>query len=225
MARKARITVPHLPHHITQRGNRRQEVFFRDADYLYYLNLLEEWSHHYDVQIWAYCLMPNHVHIIAVPADQHGLSETMAQVHRRYTRYINFQKGWCGHLWQSRFASFVMDEGYLLNCARHVALNPVRANLCQTAFDWPWCSAPAHLSQDRTTVCQIDPLLERIGDWAAFLKEGLSPEEVLKWQAYETGNRPVGSERFIDSLEDRLGLCLRPQKPGPKSQMRMYHDR
>ena len=124
MARLARVVVPGLPHHITQRGNRRQQTFFCDEDYEYYLELMGQWCTVHQVEIWAYCLMPNHVHLIAVPQSPDGLRLAIGEVHRRYTRMVNFREGWRGHLWQGRFASFVLDEPYVLTAARYVELNP-----------------------------------------------------------------------------------------------------
>ena len=129
MARLARVVVPGLPHHITQRGNRRQQTFFCDEDYEYYLELMGQWCAVHQVEIWAYCLMPNHVHLIAVPQSADGLRLAVGEVHRRYTRMVNFREGWRGHLWQGRFASFVLDEPYVLTAARYVELDQVRTRL------------------------------------------------------------------------------------------------
>ena len=125
MARLARIVVPGMPHHITQRGNRRQQTFFNSDDYSVYIDLMAQWCREQGVRIWAYCLMPNHVHLVAVPSSEGGLRRAIGEAHRRYTRRVNFREGWRGHLWQGRFASFVMDESYLLAAARYVELNPV----------------------------------------------------------------------------------------------------
>ncbi len=118
MARIARVVAPGYPHHITQRGNRRQQTFFRDDDYLAYLELMAEWCRKCRVEIWAWCLMPNHVHLIAVPQTEEGLARAIGEAHRRYNRRINFREKWRGHLWQERFASFPMDETHLLVAAR-----------------------------------------------------------------------------------------------------------
>ena len=114
MARLARVVAPGLPHHVTQRGNRRQEVFFSDADCAAYKALLAEHCAAAGVAVWAYCLMPNHVHLILVPPDEDGLRAALGEAHRRYTRRVNFREGWRGYLWQGRFASFAMDERHLL---------------------------------------------------------------------------------------------------------------
>src|SRR3989304_3449154 len=100
MARLARVVVPGYPHHITQRGNRRQQTFFCDEDYQAYIALMSEWWSRLGVSIWFYCLMPNHVHLIAVPESEDGLRKAIGEAHRRYTRRVNFREGWRGHLWQ-----------------------------------------------------------------------------------------------------------------------------
>ena len=118
MARLARVVAPGLPHHVTQRGNRRQETFFCEADYEDYIRLMSEWCSRWDVDVWAYCLMPNHVHMIVVPQSEEGLRRAIGEAHRRYTRRINFREGWRGHLWQGRLASYPLDERYLLAATR-----------------------------------------------------------------------------------------------------------
>ena len=133
MARMARVVVPHYPHHITQRGNRRQQTFFCNSDYLFYLHLLKEAKDLTQVDIWAYCLMPNHVHLVLVPEQQDGLAAFFSEAHRRYTKKINSREGWQGHLWQERFHSCVMDEPHLLAGVRYVELNPVKAEMVEEA--------------------------------------------------------------------------------------------
>ena len=216
MTRISRVVIPELPHHITQRGNRRQQTFFSDEDYQYYLDLLAEWSHHFEVNIWAYCLMPNHTHIIAVPKFADGLVKVMEQVHSRYTRYMNFQKGWKGHLWQARYASFPMDGSYLMNCARYVELNPVRAKLCNSPQDWIWSSALSHIEAESDGICDPAPLLEHVDCWLSFLEDGLIDEEINELQKRENSNRPLGSEDFVKRLEALTGRELLPKKRGPK---------
>jgi len=114
MARIARAVAPGIPHHVTQRGNRRQQTFFNDQDYQSYLELMSQWCMEFQVETWAYCLMPNHVHLIVVPEIKAGLALAIGEAHRRYTKRINFREGWRGHLWQGRLSSFIMEEGYLL---------------------------------------------------------------------------------------------------------------
>ena len=216
MARLARVTIPNLPHHITQRGNRRQQTFFCEEDYQIYLDLLAEWCLFYSVEIWAYCLMPNHTHVIAVPKTEKALGRAMAETHRRYTRHINFQKNWKGHLWQSRFASLPMDEAYLMNCVRYVELNPVRANLCTHPEQWRWSSARAHMHGQDDDVVRVEPLLKHVDSWYDFLASGLTQKDHLKLQQHERTGRPLGTDRFVQELEEQLGHSLQPKKPGPK---------
>ncbi len=128
MARLARVILPGYPHYITQRGNRRQDVFFREEDYLHYLELLKRWCGEENLEIWSYCPMTNHVHFIVTPRKTSNLSRAIGETHRRYTRMINFRENWRGYLWQGRFASFPMDKQYLLKAAANVELNPVKAN-------------------------------------------------------------------------------------------------
>lgn len=117
-----------------------------------------------DVKVWAYCLMPNHVHLIVVPRSEDGLRKAIGEAHRRYTRHINFREKWRGHLWQGRFSSFPMDEAYLLTAARYVELNPVRARLVQNPSDYPWSSTQAHISRKNDILVKTSPLLTRVAD-------------------------------------------------------------
>ena len=146
MARLPRLVIPGHPHHVTQRGNRRAKTFFEDSDYLLYRDLLTEAARKADAEIWAYCLMPNHVHIIIVPSDEDGPRRTFADAHRRYTGYVNARMRVTGHLWQGRFGSVVMDEKHLVRAVRYVSLNPMRAKVVKRAEDWPWSSVSAHLA-------------------------------------------------------------------------------
>ena len=145
MPRIARVVVPGLPHHVIQRGNRCQQTFFCKDDYRRYLDLLFEFAALYAVEVWAYCLMPNHVHHILAPCDELGLGKLMRQVHRRYTRAIHFREGWRGYFWQGRFRSFVMDDSYTFAAARYILRNPVRSKLVRKAEDWTPSSARVHL--------------------------------------------------------------------------------
>ena len=179
MARLARVVVPGMPHHVTQRGNRRQPTFFGEEDYAAYVELMGQWCNQHGVEIWAYCLMPNHVHRIAVPQSEDGLRRGIGEAHRRYTRRINFREGWRRHLWQGRFASFVMDERYLLAAARYVELNPVRAKPVVAPSDYPWSSARAHLKGKDDALVRVAPLLPMAGNWRRLLTSAVS-EEALK---------------------------------------------
>jgi putative transposase len=216
MARLARLVIPGMPHHVTQRGNRRQQTFFNDGDYAAYTELMADWCREEGVDIWGYCLMPNHVHLIAVPRAEQSLRRAIGEAHRRYTRRINFRQKWRGYLWQGRFASFVMDEPYLLAAARYVELNPVRAGLVADPADWLWSSARAHLLGRDDRLVKTAPLLAMIGDWRAFLDSALPEDELRKLRDHGRTGRPLGSPTFIDRLESIVGRVLKPLKRGPK---------
>jgi putative transposase len=218
MARLARIVIPGVPYHVTQRGNRREPTFFEDADYKRYRTIIGDAAKRANCQIWAYCLMPNHVHLIAVPADEDGLRRTFADGHRRYTGIINARHQWTGHLWQGRFGAVAMDEAHLMAAARYVALNPVRAGLVKRAEDWPWSSVRAHLAAEDDGLVTVAPLLERYGDFAVLVDAGCEADEA-GWERLrkaESTGRPVGGEHWIAELERRSGRRLRPAKRGPK---------
>ena len=216
MARLARVVAHGLPHHITQRGNRRQQSFFCDDDYERYKGLMSEWCRKCNVEIWAYCLMPNHVHLIAVPETEEGLRKAIGEAHRRYTRYINFRENWRGHLWQGRFASYPMDEVYLLAAAKYIEMNPVRAALTATPESYRWSSATAHLSGRDDGLVKVAPLLGIVGDWKAFLEEAEPDRKLNELRCHERTGRPLGSESFLSKLEENLERILHKQKPGPK---------
>ena len=216
MARLARAVAPGVAHHVTQRGNRRQDVFFGDDDYAAYKALLAKHCAAAGVAVWAYCLMPNHVHLILVPADADGLRAALGEAHRRYTRRINFRQGWLGYLWQGRFASFAMDERHLLAAARYVELNPVRAGLAKRPQDWPWSSAAAHLDGGDDRLVAVAPLLDLVGGWREFLDGGLDEADLKAIRKHQRTGRPLGSDAFVERLEARLGRPLKRGKPGPE---------
>ena len=216
MARLARVVVPYYPHHITQRGNRRQQVFFCDDDYVAYIRLMAEAKINAQVDVWAYCLMPNHVHLVVTPETVTGLREFFGEAHRRYTRRINFREGWLGYLWQGRFQSFVMDEQYLLAAVRYVEMNPVRAGLTRTASEWRWSSASAHLAGINDELVTVAPMLDRISNWVDYLQEKGSLESLQDLRSHSTTGRPLGDDLFLDVLEASLGRKLRKLRPGRK---------
>lgn len=218
MARIPRIVVADVPHHITQRGNRKQRTFFLDEDYRLYLSLMAEWCQKHSVEVWAYCLMPNHVHLVAVPKTDDGLRRAIGEAHRRYTRHINFREGWRGHLWQGRFHSFPMDISYCLSAARYVELNPVRANLVLLPEDYPWSSAHAHLAGRDDMLVSVSPLLEMVDDWAGLLSAELEDKEMKEIRHHECTGRPLGNGNFVKRLEIATGRLLQRRKPGPKTE-------
>ena len=220
MARLARVVIPGIPYHVTQRGNRRQQTFFEDGDYALYRDLVAEAARRAGAGIWAYCLMPNHVHLIVVPSDADGLRRTFADAHRRYTGFINARQRWTGHLWQGRYGAVAMDETHLAAAARYVALNPVRALLVDRADEWEWSSVRAHLAGKDDQLVQVAPLLERLGDFAAFLGGAEDQQATRALRIAETTGRPVGSPQWVGEIEARSGRSLAPKKRGPKPKAR-----
>ncbi len=216
MARLPRIVVSAVPHHVTQRGNRRQTVFFGDEDYRAYLALLKEYARKAGVAVWAWCLMPNHVHLILVPPTPDALRAALAEAHRRYSRMVNFREGWRGYLWQGRFASCPMDEAHTLLAARYIELNPVRARLVERPEDWPWSSARAHLAGTRDGLTVRRALGSRAAAWADFLGAALDEDELDAIRRGERTGRPLGSRDFVKRLEAATGRTLAPRKRGPK---------
>jgi putative transposase len=210
LPRLARIVVPGAPHHVTQRGNRREQVFFGPGDYRFYRDLLAQAAAEAGTEIWAYCLMPNHVHLILVPANTQGLRATLAEAHRRYTNFINERNGWTGHLWQGRFGSAPMDEDHLAGAVRYVSLNPVRAGLVRRAQDWEWSSVRAHLAGIDDGFVAVKPVLDRYPSFADMLEVMPSGAEMNTIRRAETTGRPLGSKEWLG----QLGAA--PAKRGPK---------
>lgn len=192
------------------------QTFFGEDDYRSYISLLAEWCRKCQVEIWAYCLMPNHVHLIAVPTTEDALRCGIGEAHRRYSRMINFRQNWRGHLWQGRFASFPMDETYLLAAARYVEMNPVKAGIVEDAAAWPWSSTRAHLAATDDELVTVTPLLQMARDWRLFLAGTAEEERVNEIRKHERTGRPLGSEGFIERLETTLDRPLKRGKPGPK---------
>lgn len=227
MARLSRVVIPGVAHHVTQRGNRRQPVFFSDEDRALYLKLLREGCAKAEVCCLAWCLMDNHVHLILVPARPDGLRAAIAEAHRRYTRHVNFRQGWRGYLFQGRFASYPMDDAHLMAAVRYVELNPVAAGMVAEPSDWRWSSARSHLRGRRA---RGDPLTDvaalgaHVPDWRAMLRHGLeaggaSEEGQRVVEAIEarlrTG-RPLAAPDWIARQETALARPLAPAKRGRK---------
>ena len=216
MARIARVVVPEYPHHIIQRGNRRQQVFFNENDYAEYLKLLGFYSRRFRVDIIAYCLMPNHVHLIAVPDKDGNLAQAIGETHRNYTRYINFREKWRGYLWQGRFSSYVLDERYLLAATRYILLNPVKANIAEKPCDYLWSSAKHHTQLISNSMVKDFILQDLIEDWDEFLAKTPDDNDVKLLQLHERTGRPLGDNAFIDKLESFLNINLHKNKAGRK---------
>jgi putative transposase len=214
MGRISRVIVPGCPHHVVQRGNRRQKVFFHENDKRLYLRILNHFCRKEGVEIWCYCLMDNHVHLIAVPSRNDSLQKAIGEIHRRYTWLINIRENWKGHLWQGRFFSYPLDDDHLYLAVRYIERNPVRAGLVERAEDYPWSSAKAHLLGNTDEILTDFWLMTEIDDWGAYLRENDREEDIIKFRKHEKTGRPLGNEAFISKIEKITGRILRPMKPG-----------
>lgn len=201
---------------MTQRGNHREAVFFSGDDYQAYLDLISAAARASGTEVWAYCLMPNHVHFIMTPSHADGLRATFAEAHRRYSARIHARLKLTGHLWQGRFSSTAMDERHLIAAARYVAMNPVAAGMTRRAADWPWSSMRAHLAGADDAVVTVAPLLARIEDFAGLIEGAEDEAAVRALLASRTTGRPVGAAEWIEALEAQTRRTLAPAKRGPK---------
>ena len=216
MARLARVVVSGHPHHVTQRGNGRQRTFFGDDDYRFYRDLLAEHCQATDGAVWAYCLMPNHAHLILVPTDEDGIRRALAPLHRRYAGAIHARLRRTGHFWQGRFGCVAMDEPHCLAAIRYVLMNPVRAGLVARAADWPWSSARTLLGLADDGVTSAGPVAERCPELAAMLESAEDEEMTRRLRRAESVGRPIGSAEWLKAIEAERGRSLAPGKPGPR---------
>jgi putative transposase len=151
-----------------------------------------------------------------MPGKKSDLGKAIGEVHRRYTRIINFRENWKGYLWQGRFASYPMDESWLLRAAAYVELNPVKAGMVKNAWDYRWSSVHAHLAdKDRDGIIQPEKLLSLTGDWKTYLRKSRAHQN-NEFEQHERTGRPLGDDRFIEKAERLLKRDLKKKKPGPK---------
>jgi putative transposase len=227
MARLARVVIPNVAHHITQRGNRRLPIFFSDDDRAAYVALLAAGLGASGTRCLAWCLMDNHVHLILVPQSSEGLRSALGEAHRRYTRRINFREGWRGYLFQGRFASYPMDDRHLIAAVRYVENNPVAARMVERAEEWRWSSARSHLAgrrQEGDPLTDVAALGAHVPNWRAMLRHGAelgsasAAEEEMAGsiEARLRTGRPLGAAEWIARQEAELGRDLTPRKRGPK---------
>lgn len=216
MPRIARVIATEYPHHVTQRGNNRATVFFDDQDRCTYLELLTKYSEKFSLQIWAYCLMDNHVHLLTVPEKDNSLARGIGLTNQVYTQYLNRKLNQSGRIWQNRFFSCLVDsDEYLWTVARYIERNPVKAGLAENAEDYDWSSAKAHLTFTKDDLLQSPSWLEEADriNYAEFILYNDETAENNLRKATRSG-RPFGSDRFIDQMEFQLNATLRSRKPG-----------
>jgi putative transposase len=215
MPRIARIVVPGVPYHVTQRGNRREDVFWTDRDRRVYLDLLQQYAEAHGLTVKAYCLMTNHVHLLAVPGTEQALAGALKPVHLRYAQHVNWTQGLAGRLWQGRFFSCALDEAHFWAAVRYVERNPVRAGLAARAEDYPWSSAAAHCGiRPDPLVPDATELAAEIGDWRTWLHEDEDETMANTLRRHTRTGRPLGGEVFLNLLETVLGRTVRPKKAG-----------
>ncbi len=197
MPRTARIVIPGIAHHVTQRGNHRQPVFFTDDDYTAYIGILATALRKTGTQCLAWCLMPNHVHLMLTPRNEDGLRAPLSSAHTTYVQRINHAQGFSGHLFQGRFASYPMDDAHMMVAARYIENNPVKAGLVKAAGDWPWSSARAHISGAADPLADPAVLGRHVTDWPGMLAIGLEASDGVD-VALKSG-RPLAGPGWIES--------------------------
>lgn len=217
MPRNARVVIPGVAHHVTQRGNNRQDVFFVETDRQVFLQYLREAAQRFVLQLEGYCLMTNHIHLVVTPAREDSLALALKRVNQLYAQYVNRLHGRSGHVWQNRFFSCPLDPEHLGRVLIYVERNPVRARLCRDAWQWPWSSAAAHCGGDDPSALldlaswtrEMDPL-----KWRQRLTRPEDDRLVRSLRLATSRGRPLGSDTFIAKLETRLGRRLRPLPRG-----------
>jgi putative transposase len=160
--------------------------------------------------------MPNHVHLVLVPADASGFARALGRTHRRYAGFVNARARRTGHLFQERFSSAPMDEAHLLAALRYVSLNPVRARLAARAEDWPWSSVRAHLGRGDDGLTDTAPVAARVPRFAELLDSDPDDTAFVAFRRAEAIGRPLGSAAFAADLAARLGRPVLPRKRGRK---------
>lgn len=251
MARKPRFTPPGYWYHLTQRGNCRQQTFFKPADYTLFLELLAHHAGAHQVSILGYALMPNHIHLIAQPATEHALSACLGATTGQYAQHLHARLRRKGHFWQGRFFSCLLgSDAYLETALRYVELNPVRAKMVDYAEQYAWSSAAAHtpppdfeepaapsiaIAPAPTDLLDHDTFTRQFptpADWQRQLCTPVSRHDCTTLRAATFGDRILGPDALLDLLESRYQRPLRPQPPGrprkqPQSESPAFtaHDR
>lgn len=216
MARQARIVVEDTAHHISQRGNRGEPVFFEKSDYQTYLDILVEQCRRFDVAILCYCLLPNQVHLILEPQDGELMARAVGEAHRRYTCHINERNGWRGHLFQDRFFSYAMDERSTLRAARFIERLPVTLKIAPKPENYLWSSAKARIKIVQNNFLKPFEAFHMTHNWEDFLARPMDPKEMNDIQLHLQTGRPRGSDLFLDTIEEQIGRTVRPKKRGRK---------
>lgn len=185
MPRAARLVIPGLPHHVVQRGNRQQRIFFNHGDCRNYVEMLAVACATHHVACLAWCLMANHVHLILKPTATDGLRAVLSSVNTRFAQRINNREKLCGHLIQDRYKSFALAQRHLMAALRYVENNPVKAGLVETPADWRWSSARAHLGLSADPLTDLAATRGLVGNWSAYLRDGAEAADTPDWMTSE----------------------------------------
>jgi putative transposase len=211
------MVIPGLPHHVTQRGNNRQDVFFVDGDRVRYLDLLGEQCDREGVRLLGYCLMTNHVHLVAIPRQEDSLQRAVGRTHYLYAQYVNRLHGRSGHLWQGRFFSCALDEPHALEALRYVERNPVRAKVTRVPWTYRWSSAAAHTGAGGAMgLLDEEGWRELAGglDWKEWLRTRDDASVLASLRLNTRTGRPLATDAFLSKLETLVGRRLRPLPVG-----------
>jgi putative transposase len=218
MPRDARIVIAGCAHHVVQRGNNRQDVFFVDADRTVYLELLRDAAERFHLKVDGYCLMTNHLHLVVTPEEETSLAETFKRTNLLYTQYVNRMHARSGHLWQERYYSCTLDLAYFWRALAYVERNPVRAHLCGQAYEWRWSSAGAHCGGDDSSGLLDLASWKQDMDAAQWRQQLERTDDDEQWtksfHLCTSRGRPLGSDAAIAKLETLLGRRLRPLPRG-----------
>ena len=216
MPRIARIIGTEHPHHIVQRGNNRQAIFFDDPDRERYLSLLIKYAKECLCKISSYCLMENHTHLLLNPEKMESLAKMMQKLSLTFTQYINKKYNRTGRLWECRFYSSIIDkESYLLSVCRYIERNPVRAKLVKSPLKYKWSSAKYILSED--SVEWLDPAWADYytrDEYIKFLNQQEDKEDVEKIRRSVFKGMPLGTAKFIKEISEKSGILLDPRPRG-----------
>jgi len=217
MPRYARIVVPRVAHHVTQRGNKKQKVFFNNADREFFLEKLLKYSLKAELDIISYCLMDNHTHLIVVPKCHDSLAKTFKPLHMLYSQRLNKKSAITGRNWQGRCFSSPMDYNYTFNTIKYLCLNPVKAGMVFRSEDYEWLSARCHLNKEVSDILTANENWLKLAHFAVRDIQNNQSDfgkysEIINQNMHR--NLPMGSSRFIDKLEKKFNRALRFKKSG-----------
>jgi putative transposase len=216
MPRIGRAVAAGFPHHVIQRGNNREEVFFDAKDRKKYLALLKKYSVKWESTIISYCLMSNHIHLLTKPKSDESLYKMMQGLTLCYTQYFNRTYQRTGRLWECRYHSCIVDhEKYLWAVARYVEQNPVRAGMVEKAEDYPYSSARAHVNGSKDAVLGEELFSnDRRADYTLLLRSDMPRKEIEHLRYVTKTGRPFGNEGFVVEIERKLERRLLQRQRG-----------